>query len=370
MNSVQISHPKISVIIPVYNGERTLRRCLDSVLAQTYPNYEIIVVNNNSTDTTKQLILEYQKNHSAVFYSFEPYRSRGAARNNGIKKATGEILAMIDSDCISNDCWLSQITAPLRSGDETIVMGGEIDPVDNFWTRRIHNFNRNYYISHSDGVYIIALDSKNFAVRRNVIIKYMFDREICNAEDFEFSIRITGKEKIRFLSEVCVNHFHKSSLLGWTKIVFNRGYWSYKIHLKHRKNNVYKRVFSSFFNATESNFFIYLISTVRASKRYAIQDFFFLYMTVSYWQFGMVLCRLDLFSNKADKDIRNDRLILKQFDLIIFPILLLLSLIVFPLPILAILYVYVKLLIWRLGSVFMKRRKVLYLGGDKSTSRF
>ena len=52
--------PKISVIIPVYNGEKTLRQCLNSVLNQTYGNYEIIIVNNNSTDKTKEIIKEFQ----------------------------------------------------------------------------------------------------------------------------------------------------------------------------------------------------------------------------------------------------------------------------------------------------------------------
>ena len=61
-----LKDPKTSVIIPVYNGEKTLKQCLDSVLNQTYKNYEVIVVDNNSTDKTKEIIKDFQKKNEKV----------------------------------------------------------------------------------------------------------------------------------------------------------------------------------------------------------------------------------------------------------------------------------------------------------------
>jgi len=55
------NYPKVSVIIPVYNGEKTLARCLNSVLNQTHSNYEVIVVDNNSTDKTKEIINKFKE---------------------------------------------------------------------------------------------------------------------------------------------------------------------------------------------------------------------------------------------------------------------------------------------------------------------
>lgn len=81
------NYPKVSVIIPVYNGEKTLARCLNSVLNQTHSNYEVIVVDNNSTDKTKEIINKFKEEDSKIRYAFEPYRSRGAARNKGIETA-------------------------------------------------------------------------------------------------------------------------------------------------------------------------------------------------------------------------------------------------------------------------------------------
>jgi len=56
--------PKVSVIIPIYNAEKTLERCLESVLGQTYENYDLILVDNNSTDSTKNIINKFIKEES------------------------------------------------------------------------------------------------------------------------------------------------------------------------------------------------------------------------------------------------------------------------------------------------------------------
>lgn len=88
-----MEEPKISVVIPVYNGAKTLRQCFESVLNQTYLNYDVIVVDNNSTDRTRQVIQEFQTKNSKIKYVYETYRSRGAARNAGIN-AAGEKLSL------------------------------------------------------------------------------------------------------------------------------------------------------------------------------------------------------------------------------------------------------------------------------------
>ena len=80
---------EVSIIIPVYNGEKTLRQCLSSVLNQTHENYEVIVVDNNSTDRTEELIKEFQDKGRKMEYLFEPQRGRGAARNTGERTAKG-----------------------------------------------------------------------------------------------------------------------------------------------------------------------------------------------------------------------------------------------------------------------------------------
>jgi len=79
----------ISVLIPARNSENTIEACLNSAASQTYKNYEIVVVNNNSSDRTKDIILEFQKKNKNIRYVFEKQAGRGAARNAGISASKG-----------------------------------------------------------------------------------------------------------------------------------------------------------------------------------------------------------------------------------------------------------------------------------------
>lgn len=89
---------KVSVIIPVYNGEKYLRQCLDSVCGQTLEEIEIICVDDGSTDSTIQILEEYQKKDARIQVFSQENKFAGAARNLGKMHATGEYLIFWDSD--------------------------------------------------------------------------------------------------------------------------------------------------------------------------------------------------------------------------------------------------------------------------------
>ena len=89
---------KVSVIIPVYNTEKYLAECLDSILNQTLDSYEIIIVNDGSTDGSLQLINQYAKRYSNISVINQNNQKQGAARNAGLKVANGEYVCFIDSD--------------------------------------------------------------------------------------------------------------------------------------------------------------------------------------------------------------------------------------------------------------------------------
>jgi glycosyltransferase involved in cell wall biosynthesis len=98
-------NPKVSVFMATFNHARFLRECLDSILNQTYQDFEIVIVNDGSTDGSHELLLDYQKRYSdKVFYYWHPgYVNKGvsASCNLAISKARGEYLAWIGSD----DVW-------------------------------------------------------------------------------------------------------------------------------------------------------------------------------------------------------------------------------------------------------------------------
>lgn len=93
--------PRVSIIIPTYNCARYIGRALDSVCAQTYKDYEILLVDDGSTDDTKDVVMQYGRK---VAYLYQQNRGVSAARNHAISKASGELLAYLDAD----DMWYSE----------------------------------------------------------------------------------------------------------------------------------------------------------------------------------------------------------------------------------------------------------------------
>ncbi len=89
---------KLSIIIPIYNVEKYLRRCLESVLAQTYTDLEILLVNDGSIDNSLAISEEYAKLDERIIIINQENKGPAAARNAGIKKATGTYIGFIDSD--------------------------------------------------------------------------------------------------------------------------------------------------------------------------------------------------------------------------------------------------------------------------------
>lgn len=117
--------PKISVVVCSYNGARTIRACLDGLMALEYPNCEVIVVNDGSTDATPRIISDYPFRVIS-----QPNRGLSAARNAGLAAATGEIVAYIDDDAIPDPHWLHYLADTYLRADFAVVGGPNIPPPD------------------------------------------------------------------------------------------------------------------------------------------------------------------------------------------------------------------------------------------------
>ncbi|MBO7560616.1 glycosyltransferase [Candidatus Saccharibacteria bacterium] len=90
--------PLISVIVPVYNVEKYLRKCVDSIIGQTYPNLEILLIDDGSTDDSKTIVDEYARDYKQIRAVHQKNGGLSSARNTGIANAQGEWLAFVDSD--------------------------------------------------------------------------------------------------------------------------------------------------------------------------------------------------------------------------------------------------------------------------------
>lgn len=96
----------ISIIVPVYNAESTLRRCIDSILSQTYSTFELILVDDGSTDTSLDICNEYAQKDERIIVCHKPNGGASSARNLGIDQARGELITFCDSDDWVLDKWL------------------------------------------------------------------------------------------------------------------------------------------------------------------------------------------------------------------------------------------------------------------------
>ena len=106
----------VSIIVPVYNCERFLPECIDSLLAQTYENIEIICVNDGSTDKSSQLLANYATKDNRIHLISQENAGPGPARNRGIELATGEYITFFDAD---DWCKPSLVESAVKRIDET-----------------------------------------------------------------------------------------------------------------------------------------------------------------------------------------------------------------------------------------------------------
>ncbi|HXT40322.1 MAG TPA: glycosyltransferase [Candidatus Angelobacter sp.] len=116
--------PKVSVIVASYNGARTLKACLDSLARLNYPEYEVILVDDGSTDNTLEIASLYPQ----VRYLRQGNQGLSVARNTGVGAASGEIIAFTDSDCRADDDWLRYLVGDLLRGDYKGIGGHNFLP--------------------------------------------------------------------------------------------------------------------------------------------------------------------------------------------------------------------------------------------------
>lgn len=106
---------KTSVIIPAYNEEKHIKQCIESLMQQNYPDFEIIAVDDGSTDKTKDILNDFASKNEIIFLK-QNHLGPGHARNLGVSVSGGEILVFVDSDMSFKEGFLEELVAPIISG--------------------------------------------------------------------------------------------------------------------------------------------------------------------------------------------------------------------------------------------------------------
>ena len=190
----------ISVIVTTRNEEKNIDNCLKSVIYQTYKNIEIIVVDNDSTDKTKEIAEKY----TGLVYN-KGYE-RSAQRNYGVNVAHGEWILYIDADMILSPCVVDSCIKEVEK-DKSIV-GLNIPEIiigKSFWCK-VRRFERNFY-------YGTLIDGFRFIKKSSFIEAKGFDETMSGPEDWDFDRKLSNIGKVRVLENPELYYNHSSDVM-------------------------------------------------------------------------------------------------------------------------------------------------------------
>lgn len=209
--------PLVSVIIPVYNVEKYLEKCLDSVINQTFQDLEIICINDGSTDNSLQILEEYSQKDERIIIINQNNKGLSGARNSGLKVAKGEYIYFLDSDDWIKNNLLEKCYTKMIELDVDVLVFGTYNVYSNFIIenkRKISNFIKKYnikalYFEDNPLIYTQSCTAwtkffkKNFLDNNNL----HFEEEVRFSEDAVFWMQLLYcNPKIGLLDE-CLYYY-------------------------------------------------------------------------------------------------------------------------------------------------------------------
>lgn len=212
----RVTAPRVSVIVPVYNGERTIERCLSSIVSQetAFP-FEVLVA-DSSTDRTPEIIADRfpQVQHVRIGQRAFP----GTARNAAIRVARAPLLALIDADCIAASDWLQRIVDLHESGDYMAVGGAICNGTPGSWSGLVgYLLEFREFIPEAPRREVVTIPTANICYRREAFERYGLFEDVRASEDLLFNWRLSlGGERILFDPEARVTHLNRT---GWSTII-------------------------------------------------------------------------------------------------------------------------------------------------------
>lgn len=115
-------NPKISVIVPVYNAEKTISKCIQSLLEQTFQEFELILVNDGSKDNSLQLLKEFEEHHSNFKVIDQVNGGASIARNTGLDAASGDYIVFVDIDDYLDSDYLDVLYQEIvKTGNDIVI---------------------------------------------------------------------------------------------------------------------------------------------------------------------------------------------------------------------------------------------------------
>jgi len=235
--------PKVSIILPTHNRAMTIKKSVESILEQTYKDFELIIIDDNSSDNTYGLVMAFGDNR-IQYTKLEKQMGAAYARNVGLKKAAGDYLAFQDSD----DIWLCEkLTKQMEVFEKEPDSTGVV--YSGMW--RINGDEKIFVpggnIHRREGDIHTEVLRKNFIGLPSAIIRKecfatsgMFDESLPCLQDWELWIRMSKKYKFKYMNEALVDAYYtdESISINYKKLsaalmhILDKHYDVFRIHIK------------------------------------------------------------------------------------------------------------------------------------------
>ena len=336
------TNPKISVIIPIYNCEKFIKECLSSLIEQTFKNFEIICINDGSTDNTLKILKEFKELDNRIYVFNQNNTGPGIARNVGMNKSKGEYLIFLDSDDIFKKTMLEELYIKIKENDSDVVVCNS----QNFEIkkRRKKFYEKNYLINDE------IIKQKTFSsldIKKdffNLFIWWPWDKifkrkyienlgikfqNLKSTEDLFFiASAVIVAKKISYLDKILINHRIgiKNSVSNSREKSWDNFYYALKELKKFiKEKDLYKRFKQDFINYVASfsiwqleningKSFCYLYKKLKSEwfNKFGVNKYeknYFYDLKIYYKVFNILLSDLEIFKiinqiNNKDKTIQ------------------------------------------------------------------
>ena len=216
--------PLLSIIVPVYNVEKYISRCINSILQQDYTNFEIIAINDGSTDRSGKILEEISKLDRRIIFFNVANGGVSKARNIGLSKASGEYVAFVDADDLVKSDIYSRMIYEAISKKCDIVQCNYEELYENGEIRKMIGIDEEMYVNNND-IIISCMERKISAnvftkiYKKDVIKDILFDENISYAEDLKFVVECCGRaSKISTLNFYGYQYFIRMSSADHSQI--------------------------------------------------------------------------------------------------------------------------------------------------------